>query len=130
MKALDTPVLLALLQGSTRVRDQLRRLRGTELATTEANLLELACLAAAAPPKVRAERLATLNRLRQRITVLPIDARGTEEACKRLGGATGRSPLVSAMLGALEAYGCEEILTDRPDQFGGPWRFKPKKVHT
>jgi len=128
MKALDTPILLALLQGSPRVRDQLRRLRGTELATTEANLLELAYLAASAPARLRGERLTALTRLRQRITVLPIDSRGLEEAIRRIAGAPSRSPLVTAMLGALEAYGCEELLTDRPDQFGGPWRFKLRKV--
>jgi len=130
MKALDTPILLALLQGSPRVRDQLRRLRGTELATTEANFLELAYLAASAPAKLRGERLTALTRLRQRITALPIDSRGLEEASRRIAAAPGRNPLVTAMLGALEAYGCEELLTDRPDQLGGPWRFKLRKVQT
>ncbi len=128
MKALDTPILLGLLQGSPRLKDQIRRLRGSELATTEANFLELAYLAASAPSKARTERLTALTRLRQRITVLPIDARATEEASKRIGSARARSPLVTAMLGALEAYGCEELLTDQPDQFGGSWRFKLKKL--
>ncbi len=130
MKALDTPILLALLQGSSRVRDQLRRLRGTELATTEANFLELAHLAAFAPPKLRGERFTALTRLRQRITVLPIDSRGVEVASRRISTSPSRSPLVTAMLGALEAYGCEELLTDRPDQVGGPWRFKVRKIQT
>src|SRR5208282_3428444 len=48
--------------------------------TTEANLLELAYLAASAPARLRGERLTALTRLRQRITVLPIDSRGLEEA--------------------------------------------------
>ncbi len=129
MKALDTPILLGLLQGSARLKDQLRRLRGIEFATTEANLLELAYLNSSASAKTRGERLAALTRLRQRITVLPIDARATEEATKRVASATtSRSPLVTAMLGALEAYGCDELLTDQPELFGGTWRFKIRKV--
>jgi len=128
VKALDTPVLLRLLQGGGHVREQLRRLRGSELATTEANFLELLCLVASSPSKQRAERLNALRRLRQRLTVLPLDARGTEAAGKRLQGFPGITPLVTAMLGALEAYGCEELLTDRPEQFRGSWRFKVRKV--
>jgi predicted nucleic acid-binding protein len=49
MKALDTPVLLAILEGVPAARDLLRRLKGSELATTEANLLELTLLASAGP---------------------------------------------------------------------------------
>jgi predicted nucleic acid-binding protein len=125
MKALDTAALLTLLEGAPATRAQLARLRGSELATTEANLLELSWLAASAPPRARSSRLAAIARLRRRLTVLPIDARGAEEAQRRLArSGTAMSPLVVAMLGALEAYGCEELLTDDPAQFQGTWRFR------
>jgi len=125
MKALDTGVLLALLEGSARARDQLRKLRGSELATTEANVLELAYLAAGAPPRARAARLASLERLRQRLTVLPIDARATREASARLAKLADRlPPNTTAMLGALEAAGCEELLTDDGKSVAGDWGFR------
>ncbi len=128
MKALDTPVLLALLHGTPRVRDQIRRLRASELATTEANFLELAHLIASGPAKLRKARLNALTRLRQRLTVLPIDCRASEEAARRLGAGRIGPALVCGMLGALEAYGCEELLTDHPDQISGPWRFKVRGI--
>ena len=130
MKALDTGVLLALLEGSTRARDLLRKLRGVELATTEANLLELAYLAGAAPAKVRKGRLAALEKLRQRLTVLEINARSTREATTRLAKGAGPVGLpVSAMLGALQAAGCEELLTDEPRTVALDWGVKVKAVH-
>lgn len=125
MKALDTGVLLALLEGSARARDRVRKLRGAEIATTEANLLELAFLTASAPPKARAARLATLDRLRQRLTVLPVDARSVREASLRITRAGGRvAPTVAAMLGALQAAGCEDLLTDDPKSVVGEWGFR------
>jgi predicted nucleic acid-binding protein len=125
VKALDTGVLLALLEGSPKVREQVRRLRGAEVATTEANLLELACLAAAAPPKSRKARLDAIERLRARLTVLPIDARATREAARRGAGAgRGLPPTVLAMLGALAAAGCEELLTDTPRSISGDWGLR------
>lgn len=129
MKALDTPVLLAFLEGSPRVREQVRKLRGVELATTEANLLELAYLASFAPLKARAARLASIGKLRQRLTVLPIDPRATLEASRRLLAAGGAlSPWIAAMLGALEAGGCDELLTDDPRGLEGSWRFRTRKL--
>ncbi|MGB6500080.1 MAG: PIN domain-containing protein [Thermoplasmata archaeon] len=129
MRALDTSVLLALLEGDPSLRQSLRHWRGEEVATTEANLLELAVLAANGPPKTRSHRLAALGRLRRRLTVLPIDSRAVEEAQRRLDrGAAYRSPLTLAMLAALETSGCEELLTDDPRQFEGKWRFKVSKV--
>ena len=129
MKALDTGVLLALLEGSSRAREQIRKLRGSEVATTEANLLELAYLAAEAPAKARGARLAVLERLRQRLTVLPVDARSTREASSRvLRGPDRLSPAVVAMLGALEAAGCEELLTDDPRSIRGDWSVKVRVV--
>ena len=131
MKGLDTGVLLALLQGSARAREQLRRLRGSEVATTEANLLELAYLAGTGSPKARGARLAALERLRQRLTVLPIDARSTAEAAQRVSRLPERiPPTVAAMLGALEAAGCDELLTDDRRTIAGDWGFKVKVIGT
>jgi predicted nucleic acid-binding protein len=129
MKALDTGVLLALLEGSGGVREQLRKLRGAEVATTEANLLELAYLAAAGPAKGRAARLAALERLRQRLTVLPIDPRSTREASSRVVRAPEKlAPTTAAMLGALQSAGCEELLTDDPKAIVGEWGFRVRKL--
>ena len=129
MKALDTGVLLGLLEGSSRAREAVRKLRGSEVATTEANLLELAYLAAEAPPKARTARLAALEKLRQRLTVVPIDARASREAGLRVCRLGGKiSPAVGLMLGALEAAGCEELLTDDPRSVVGDWAMKVRVV--
>jgi predicted nucleic acid-binding protein len=129
MKAIDTGVLLALLEGSPRAREQVRKLRGIEVATTEANLLELAYLASAAPPKARAGRLAVLDRLRQRLTVLPIDARSVREASPRVSRGPERiPPMVALMMGALEAAGCDELLTDDSRTIVGDWSVKVRQT--
>ena len=129
MKALDTGVLLALLEGSSRAREQIRRVKGVELATTEANLLELAYLAGNAPPKARAGRLAALERLRQRLTVLPIDARSGREAAARVARSSpGIRPTTALMLGALQAAGCEELLTDGSRPVTGDWGLRIRSI--
>lgn len=128
MKGIDTSALLEILEGSKEARQELKRLRGTELASTEANLLELACLAARAPGRTRLARLAALPRLRRRLTVLPLDARAVDEAARHLAqDPTGMSPLLAASLGALEAAGCDELLTTNPSEIGGRWRFKVRR---
>lgn len=125
MKALDTGFLLALLDGSTKAREQLRKLRGHEIATTEANLLELSYLAAAASPRGRTARLAALEKLRQRLTVLPLDGRATHEASERVSKLPEKvAPTVAMMAGALEAAGCEELITDDPRPIPGDWSFR------
>jgi predicted nucleic acid-binding protein len=125
MKALDTSVLLALLEGDAGARDLLRRLRGSELATTEVNLLELGYLAARGSARSQGARRETLDRLRRKITVLPIDGRAVEQAARRLGKGSERTPPhVLAMLGALEANGCDELLTHEVGLDAGKWRFK------
>ncbi|MFY9717388.1 MAG: PIN domain-containing protein [Thermoplasmata archaeon] len=128
MKALDTPALLALLEGNPRVRQLLKKWRGEEVATTEVNLLELAFLAAHSSSRGRAHRMAALGRLRRRITVLGVDSRAVDEAFRRLerGGPTP-GLTVLAMLSTLETNGCEELLTDDPRQIQGKWRFKTTK---
>jgi predicted nucleic acid-binding protein len=121
VKALDTPVLLALLRGDPAVKDLLRRLRGHEIATTEGNLLELAILAG----RSGGHRREALGRLRRKITVLPLDARAVEEVGRRAarGELSGTSPLVAGVLAALESAGCEELFTVGPS-LPGKWRFR------
>ncbi len=125
MKAVDTGVLLALLEGSSKAREAVRKLRGAEIATTEANLLELTSIAARGSGKIRAHRLEVLERLRQRLTVLPVDARSSREVARTSAKQAGRlAPLVAAMLGTLEAAGCEELVTDDRALAGGGWSFR------
>lgn len=129
MKGLDTSVLLALLEGDRKVRDLLRRLRGVELATSEANFLELGYLAARGPAKGRRHRQETLERLRRKITVLPIDSRSVDRSLRQLRkGNSAPAPAVLAMLGAFEAAGCDEVLTRSPFPAPGRWSFAVKIV--
>lgn len=125
MKALDTSVLLALLEGDRAARDLLRKLREVEVVATEVNFLELAYLASHGPPKARAQRREALGRLRRKLTVLPIDARAVAEGERSILKGDGPSlPLVAAMLGALEAAGCDELFTSDPQDCRGRWRFR------
>ncbi len=130
MKALDTPVLLALLEGDPRVRQALKRTRGEELAATEVNLLELTLIASQGGGRSRAARLAALSRLRRRITVLPIDSKAGEGALRWAAGAAGSlSPSTLAMCTTLEANGCEELLTEDPRQIPGRWGFRVSSLN-
>ena len=129
MKALDTPVLLAVLEGEPGARELLRKLRGVEVATTEANLLELAYIAGRGGERHRAARRDALVRLRRKVTVLPIDARAVEAAARQVGrGAEREPPLVSAMMGALEAYGCEELLTSGTASSQAKWKIRVTRI--
>lgn len=129
MKALDTAVLLGLLEGDRAARETVRKLRGHELATTEANLLELALLSAKGPGGARSSRREAIARLRRKMTVLPIDSRAIEEIARRSGRPelAGLSPHVLAMLGALEAGGCEELISGEAS-FPGKWRFRTTRM--
>ena len=125
MKALDTSVLLALLEGDRSARDLIRKLRGVEIATTEGNLLEPAVLASQGPPRARAHRREAIERLRRKLTVLPLDQRAVSEAERHLSKGEGSTaPVVAGMLGALEAAGCDELVTSDPEECAGHWRFK------
>ena len=125
MKALDTSVLLALLEGDRSARDLTRKLKAVEVATTEANLLELAYLAGKGLARSRTRRREALDRLRRKMTVLPIDRRAVTEVERRVSrGTLPSGPLVAAMLGALEAAGCDELFTADPRECPGHWRFK------
>lgn len=129
MKALDTSLLLALLEGLPGSRELLRQLRGEELATTEVNFLELEYLVARGPERHRRSRRDAIMRLRRKITVLPVDARAVEACARRLNkGAETAPPLVSAMLGALEAAGCSELLTHDPIPTTGKWRTHMRRI--
>ncbi len=112
MKAIDTPVLVELLRGRPTARSLLKHLQGEELATTEINLFELEAIACAGPRKGRDNRRAALERLRHKLTVLPIDARAVSAAAAL---SMGRLETVSSsewlMLGAASASGCSEWLT-------------------
>ena len=129
MKALDTGLLLGLLEGSAKARELVRRLRGVELATTEANLLELAYFVPSASRRSRSAGLGALERLRQRLTVLPLDGRSISAASQRITGHAEKvAPTVAAMMGALSAAGCEELLTDDPRSIVGDWGIRVKIV--
>jgi predicted nucleic acid-binding protein len=126
MKALDTSVLLALLEGDSRARDLVAHLHSVELATTEANMLELAWIASQGPPRVAAARRIQLDRLRRRITVLPLDDKAMERTTHALRRGIGKrpTPLVLAMLGALEANGCDELFSQDAKLGDGRWSFR------
>ncbi|MGP8076473.1 MAG: type II toxin-antitoxin system VapC family toxin [Thermoplasmata archaeon] len=125
MKALDTSILLALLEGDPAARDLIGQLRGEEIVTTEVNFLELSVLSLKGHPRTRSSRRKTLDRLRRKITVLPIDSTAVELARRGVEMRDRRAPLqVLAMLGALEAKGCEELFTHDPAIDGSKWSLR------
>jgi predicted nucleic acid-binding protein len=129
MKALDAGVLVALLEGDPLVRPLLRELRGHEIAATEISLLELASRAAEGALRGRPARRLALERLRRKLTVLPIDARATAEAARRVPAAPRKGDLARLLeWGALEAYGCETLYTRLASRPAGHWRFKVIRV--
>jgi predicted nucleic acid-binding protein len=125
MKGFDTSVLLALLEGDRSAKDLVRKLKAVEVATSEVNLLELATLIGKGPARARGRRREALDRLRRKLTVLPIDSRAVAKAEQRiLKGAGPASPMLAGMLGALEAAGCDEFFTTDPQESGGRWGFR------
>ncbi len=129
MKALDASALALVLEGDTGAKTALRSLRGHEVATTEVAMLELALLARQGPKKVQAARRDVLERLRQKLTVLPIDSRASGEGLRRARGRLGRPELLQlAEWGALEAAGCEEIFTASRRGPTGNWRLKVTRI--
>lgn len=113
MKGLDTPVLLAILRGRPEARRLLRTLHGEELCTTELNLFELEVTARREAAAGRERRLAVLERLRRKLSVLPIDGRAVQAAAARLPAKlpAGIEPTPWLIAGALEANGCAEWIT-------------------
>ena len=129
MKALDTGVLLAILHGEVFAKDLLRRLRGVEVAVTELSMLELSVLASQGSEKGRATRRTAVERIRRKLTVLPIDSRAVTEAARRVSRRLrGEELLRLAEWGALEAYGCDELFTRSRGGPHGKWRFKLSRV--
>jgi predicted nucleic acid-binding protein len=113
MKGLDTPVLLRLLRGDPAARLAIRKLQGEEIATTEWNMLELEVLSQMDPSSGREQRRSALEKLRRRLTILPIDERTVETAAKQRRRAPSSTPLgVLAILCALESRGCTDLITD------------------
>lgn len=122
MRALDTPVLLDLLRGGSGTAGFLRKLGSEELATTEVNMWELGVLAHQDRSRGVERRLAALERLRQKLTVLPVDATSTTHALRLIGAKRSAvsvvSPSRAMILGALEAHGCTEWVTSRSELVG------------
>ncbi|MCI4331503.1 MAG: PIN domain-containing protein [Thermoplasmata archaeon] len=128
MKGLDAPILLAILRGRPEVKALLRALHGEELATPELVMFELEAMARADPASGRERRLAALDKLRRRLTVLPFDEQSARVASTIVAGQRHRISTASALLiGVLDAHGCSEWITTA--EFGFPkgvGRVKPR----
>lgn len=112
MKGIDTPLLLALLEGRPEAERLLEGQGEEELCTTEVNLFELEALARAGGRDGRARRLAALDRLRRKIGVLPIDERASRLAAQLASPSPASAPASAwLVLGALQAAGANELLT-------------------
>ena len=115
MRGLDTGVLVDLLHGRPAARSLLEESADEELCTTEVNLFELEAIARGDRRAGRERRLAALDRLRRKITVLPIDERAVHAAAL-LAAAHPRSASTAEylILGAAEAAGVREWVSDAP----------------
>lgn len=112
MKGLDTPVLLALLEGAPKPRALVRALSGEELATTEVNLFEIELLGRRDRSPGKERRMQALERLRRKLTVLPVDEESTRRAAVIAASARQAAPEGTWLcLGAAEAHGCSEWIT-------------------
>jgi predicted nucleic acid-binding protein len=120
VKGLDTPILLDLLRGRKSAARLVEELHGEELATTEINLFELEVIARSGPRKGLEKRLAALDGLRRKLTVLPVEEKGCRAAAARGPAATsgGIGAPQALMLGVAEAAGCSEWLTIRAARAG------------
>jgi predicted nucleic acid-binding protein len=119
MKGLDTPVLLRLLRGEPRVCQYLRKLGPGELCTTTINLFELEAIARSDPAPGRERRLAALEALRRKLSVLPVDESAALAAAAefaRPGRHQLRTPTL-LILGTLLAYRCTEWVTTKEAGF-------------
>ncbi len=113
MRGLDTPVLLDLLHGHPAARRLLEESGDEELCTTEINLFELEAIARAERRHGRERRLAALDRLRHKLTVLPIDERAAHVAAV-LASSHPRAGSTAdyLVLGAAEVAGVREWVSD------------------
>lgn len=118
MKALDTPALLALLEGRREATWILGEVAGGEVCTTEVNMFELEAAVLSDRRSERSRRLAALQRLRQRITVLPLDEKGASAAARVLSAGGSPAPSLSALvLGIAASHGAVEVLTTEAGRF-------------
>ncbi len=112
MRGLDTPVLLAFLQGAPKARALVRALAGEEVATTEVNLFELELLARRDPSPGKGNRLQAVERLRRKLTVLAIDEEAAHRAAVLAASARHPGPEGSWLsVAAAETHGCSEWIT-------------------
>jgi len=113
VKGLDTPILVGILRDAPPTRPLLKELRGEELATTEVNLYELCLLAAQGPKGARPARLTAVQRLRRRMTVLPVTATAVEEAARLSMSTPGHRPYEPLIWATAKAAGCDLWITTR-----------------
>jgi predicted nucleic acid-binding protein len=110
VKGVDTPLLL--LEGRPEAGVLTDGDGGEEVCTTEVNLFELETLARGGPRQGRGRRLAAIERLRRKLTVLPMDERAAREASALAAGGGRGLPTPSLLvLGTLIAAGASEVLT-------------------
>ncbi|MGA7922630.1 MAG: type II toxin-antitoxin system VapC family toxin [Thermoplasmata archaeon] len=113
MKALDTPVLQDLLRGRQSARKAIQAWSEEELATTELTLFDLEVAARVDPRPGRERRLAALDRLRRKVSVLPVDARAVRWAGEARAQYRVR-PATALALGILESTGVTDWLVGPP----------------
>lgn len=91
----------------------MRGLGNEELATTELNLWELTALAYGDKRGGIEHRLAALDRLRRKLTVLPFDNKSAAASLRALANSrTGRpSPVTALIVATLEGHGCSHWVT-------------------
>lgn len=112
MKALDTPALLAILERRREAAWVLDEVAGGEVCTTEVNLFELEAAVLGERRSERARRLAALERLRKRISVLPVDDKAARTAARIIAEGKGATTTVAALvLGCVSSGGATELLT-------------------
>lgn len=126
MKAVDASFLKGLLEGDPRILRFLSTLRRERLVTTETEYAVLLKLAGAGPRSQRKTRREAVRRLRERLTVVPVDERASRilEVALTDGGLSGASISNLHSLCALEANGCEVVYSLSTVRVGRGWRLK------
>ncbi len=127
MKSVDASFLRGLLEGDPRILGFVSTLRGERLVTTEIEYAALLKMAEAGPKLRRKARREAVRRLRERMTVIPVDDRASRVLEVALtDGALGGSPLSNLhSLCALEASGCDVVYSLGNPRVGRGWRLKP-----
>ncbi|MHB1434627.1 MAG: PIN domain-containing protein [Thermoplasmata archaeon] len=127
MKAVDFSFLKGLLEGDPRVLRCLSTLRGERLVTTEIEYAALLKQAEAGAKSQRKARREAVRRLRERVTVVPIDDRASRvlEGALTDDGMSGSSLSTLHSLCALEALGCDVVYSIARLRVARGWRLKP-----